>query len=212
MERDGDGSDAEVVIRSRAAPEAFGALFERHSRGVHAYLCRRGGRQVADELLGEVFTVAFAGRLNYDASFPDARPWLYGISRNVLGTRLRGEDRRAGVASRLPAEGVSHPWPEVDDRLDAAAGAARARRLLAGLPEAEREVVELVAWEGLDPTEVAGVLGIPAGTARSRLHRARARLRAALDAEPPAPLEAGGRGPVGSPAGRGAGIGESCGK
>jgi RNA polymerase sigma-70 factor, ECF subfamily len=193
MEHGDQRSDAEVVGRSRADPESFGALFERHARGVHGYLSRRAGRQTADELLGEVFTVAFTVRVRYDPAYPDARPWLYGIARNVLSTRLRGEDRRAAATARLPADGVAHPWPEVDDRLAAAAEGAQARRLLAKLPDGEREVVELVAWEQLDPTEAAAVLGIPAGTARSRLHRARARLREALDTPQPDTLSGGQR-------------------
>jgi RNA polymerase sigma-70 factor (ECF subfamily) len=74
----------------------------------------------------------------------------------------------------------SDPWQAVDQRLDAVAAGPLIRRKLAELPENERELLLLVAWEGLTPTEAAAVVGIPAGTARSRLHRARARLRARL--------------------------------
>jgi RNA polymerase sigma-70 factor (ECF subfamily) len=68
------------------------------------------------------------------------------------------------------------PWQAVDQRLDAAALAPELRRALADLPAEERELLLLVSWEGLTPTEAAAVVGIPAGTARSRLHRARGRL------------------------------------
>ena len=69
---------------------------------------------------------------------------------------------------------TSDPWPEVDARLDAEALGASLRRAVLALSEDEREVLLLVAWEHLTPTEAAVTLGIPPGTARSRLHRARA--------------------------------------
>jgi DNA-directed RNA polymerase specialized sigma24 family protein len=72
------------------------------------------------------------------------------------------------------------PWPEVDTRLDAAARLPGLRRALAGLMSGDREVLLLVTWEGLTPAEAAVVLGIPQGTARSRLHRARAAMRQSM--------------------------------
>lgn len=182
------GTDADLVLRSRADPEAFGPLFARHARAVHAFLARRADRQTADELLAEVFTVAFESRHRYRAEYRDARPWLYGIAHNLLRTRARREYRQADALARLPVDAsldAASDWAAVDDRLDARAGAAPALAALRRLPEGEREVVQLVAWEGLDPIEVALVLGIPAGTARSRLHRARRVLRAALERHRP---------------------------
>ena len=75
------------------------------------------------------------------------------------------------------------PWDAVVDRLDAAARAGTLVGALRALPSAEREVLLLVAWEQLTPAQAAAVLGVPQGTARSRLHRARAALRLALDLE-----------------------------
>ncbi|MCG7526648.1 RNA polymerase sigma factor, partial [Streptomyces sp. OfavH-34-F] len=79
-----------------------------------------------------------------------------------------------------PDTAVADPWQAVDQRLDAAAVAPELRRELAELPSIERELLLLVAWEQLTPAEAAAAVGIPAGTARSRLHRARARLRDGL--------------------------------
>jgi RNA polymerase sigma-70 factor (ECF subfamily) len=176
--------DSDVVAAAAGDPEAFGLLFERHARAVHSFLARRAGTTTADDLLGEVFVTAFDVRGRYDMSASDARPWLYGIARNLVLARGRGERRRAAAVARLPLDRPADDWPQVDDRLDARAAVRTARDALRTLPDAEREVLELVAWEDLTPTEAALVLGIPAGTARSRLHRARAALRGALPAAP----------------------------
>lgn len=175
-------SDASLMrLAALGSAGEFPDLLLRHGQAIHAYLARRGGRDVADDLLSEVFLRAYAGREHYDERWPDARPWLYGIARNVL----REQRRRAGQV-RLGADQVSYlttsedPWPAVDARLDATARMSELRRALATLPAGDREVLLLVTWEGLSPAEVAAVLGIPAGTARSRLHRARAVMRQLL--------------------------------
>jgi RNA polymerase sigma-70 factor (ECF subfamily) len=170
--------DGTLIERSaRGRPDAFVEVVRRHEAAVHAFLARRAGPQAAADLLGEVWLRAFAGRGGYDPAHSDARPWLYGIARNVLRAHWRAA-RDAGPAAA--PELAADPWDEVVDRLDSA---ARARALLAAvraLPAAEREVLLLVAWEELTPAQAAVVLGVPQGTARSRLHRARAALRLAL--------------------------------
>jgi RNA polymerase sigma factor (sigma-70 family) len=174
--------DAHIVGRSEAsAPDAFVELFERHGASVHGYLVRRTGRQEADDLLSEVWLRAFAGRHTYDHRWPDARPWLYGIARHVLLAHWRGADR----ARRAPADAMStDPWDDVDGRLDAHCERDRLRTVLASLSPDDREVLLLVTWERLTPSEVAVALGIPPGTARSRLHRALSILRREFDAHP----------------------------
>jgi RNA polymerase sigma factor (sigma-70 family) len=172
-------TDGALIERSaRGRPDAFVEVVRRHEVAVHGFLARRAGRQAADDLLGEVWTRAFAGRAGFDPAHPDARPWLYGIARNVL----RAHWRAARAADHLPGRLAEDPWDDVIDRLDSAA-AARARELtgaVRALPAEEREVLLLVAWEQLTPAQAAAVLGIPQGTARSRLHRARAALRPVL--------------------------------
>jgi RNA polymerase sigma-70 factor (ECF subfamily) len=174
-------SDASLVSRSVAEdPAVFVELLRRHGLAVHAYLARRCGSDDADDLLSEVWLHAFGARATYDRRWPDARPWLYGIARNVLRTHWRRQRRPSPPGER----GSSDPWPDVDARLDAVAQAAALRRALAALPDDDRAVLLLVTWEGLAPAEVAIALAIPPGTARSRLHRARTSLRQLLLDDP----------------------------
>lgn len=106
-----------------------------------------------------------------------ARAWLLGVARRALANARRGSRRRDGLAERLRAQ-LERELPALE-RAGAPTGPLRAA--LDALTAQEREVLLLVAWEGLDPAEVATVLHDPAATARTRLHRARARLRARLD-------------------------------
>jgi RNA polymerase sigma factor (sigma-70 family) len=169
-----DGALIERSVRGR--PDAFVEVVQRHEVAVHGFLARRSGHQAADDLLGEVWVRAFAARGGYDLGHADARPWLYGIARNVLRAHWRTR-RDAGPAA---ADEAVDPWDDVVDRLDSAARAQELGAALRALPAAERDVLLLVAWEQLTPAEAAVVLGIPQGTARSRLHRARSALRPVL--------------------------------
>jgi len=172
-------TDGTLIERScRGRPDAFVEVVRRHEAAVHGFLARRAGPQVAADLLGEVWLRAFAGRGGYDPAHRDARPWLYGIARNVLRAHWRARpDQAAGP------ETAFDPWEAVVDRLDAAARAGTLIGALRALPPDERDVLLLVAWEQLTPAQAAAALGVPQGTARSRLHRARAALRLALDLE-----------------------------
>ncbi|MEU4198132.1 RNA polymerase sigma factor [Kribbella sp. NPDC026611] len=154
--------------------EWFVTAVEQHGPDIHAYLSRRS--QVADDLLGEVWVTAYAARSTYDSTVGPPRAWLFGIARNVLHTYYR-KHRLATTVVRL--FGIDRPADEtaaVDARLDAAALAPALRAAIADLPPPERELLLLIAWENLTPTEAAQVLNIPPGTARSRLHRAGQRL------------------------------------
>lgn len=176
-------TDAALLLRSRCDPDAFTDVFDRHAPAVHRYLARRAGSQIADDLTGEVFTRAFAGRHTYNTTHPEALPWLYGIAHNVLRSDARGRARESSAGARWA--GRADPdtsYQDVDDRVDAQRQPVL--DVLASLPADEREVLLLVAWEDLTPTQAATALNIPAGTARSRLHRARTLLRAGLQAPP----------------------------
>ncbi|WP_428957179.1 RNA polymerase sigma factor [Streptomyces sp. cg35] len=171
-------ADEDLLVRSAAEPAAFEPLVARHSVALHGYLARRAPAAV-DDLLSEVWLQAFAHRHTFDAARGAARAWLFGVARNVLARHWQRLTRDPGAPpAGEPAGG--DPWQAVDQRLDAVAAGPLIRRKLAELPEVERELLLLVAWEGLTPTEAAAVVGVPAGTARSRLHRARARLRSRL--------------------------------
>jgi RNA polymerase sigma factor (sigma-70 family) len=173
-------TDGLLIAQSlRGTPDAFVEIVRRHEVAIHGYLARRAGHQAADDLLGEVWVRAFGARHGYDTSHDDARPWLYGIARNVLRAHWR-DGQNIDLAT--PEEALD-PWDEITDRLDLAVRARALVSALRKLPSSERDVLLLVAWEQLTPAEAAVVLSIPPGTARSRLHRARATLRQIL-AEP----------------------------
>jgi RNA polymerase sigma-70 factor (ECF subfamily) len=161
-------TDADAIARSLRRPDAFEVVFERHFRAVFRYLRRRAGA-AADDLAAETFTRAFAGRAGYDLARPDARPWLFGIATNVLRAHHRD--------AYLPPIAVERAVDlDADDRLDAASSLARHAALLRALPVEQREVLLLVAVAELTYEETAEALGVPVGTVRSRLHRARAAL------------------------------------
>ncbi|MFI6872250.1 RNA polymerase sigma factor [Streptomyces sp. NPDC050400] len=182
-----EDSDARSIARSRDEPEQFAALFDRYADAVHHYAARRLGPEAAEDLTAETFTTAFRQRHRYDLTRPDARPWLFGIATNLVGRHRRAEARRFKALSRIP-EPVEHEEP-VADRAVARAGAHGLRRdlaaALAGLPARQRDVLLLVAWADLGYEEAAQALGVPVGTVRSRLHRARSTLREALGGTDP---------------------------
>jgi RNA polymerase sigma factor (sigma-70 family) len=171
--------DPEVTMST----DTFVQLCRRHGSAIHAYLARRTGRQGADDLFGEVWLHAYAGRTTFDSRYGDPLPWLYGIARNVLRAHWRHQGRTEVALLALPAD----PWSDADDRVDAARQLEDLRTALVLLSEEEREVLLLVAWERLTPAEVARTLDIPQGTARSRLHRARQVMQGELGAEPDDP-------------------------
>ncbi|MCJ0875834.1 RNA polymerase sigma factor [Streptomyces sp. AP-93] len=181
MDTDRDTDDG-LMARSARDPEAFEMLAGRMSGALHAYLARRAPA-VADDLLADVWLQAFSSRKSFDPDLGTARTWLFGVARNILAAHWRRVDRE----QRLPSveERSSDPWHAVDQRLDAAAVGPLLRQTMADLPHVERELLLLVAWEQLSPTEAAAVVGIPPGTARSRLHRARSRLQAVMNVPHP---------------------------
>jgi RNA polymerase sigma factor (sigma-70 family) len=172
-------TDASVIAASLAEPEVFGALFDRHARVLFRYLVRRIGPDEADTLLGEVFRIAFEKRSTYDGDRPNARPWLYGIATNLVAKHRRGEARRLQATARLRAQRV--PAGDLGDRVDAALDAAdlwpRVAEAVTELPEGERDALLLFVWEELGYDEIAAALDVPVGTVRSRLNRARMRIR-----------------------------------
>jgi len=173
--------DAAVIERSWREPERFALLFDRHAPHIHRYLARRAGREVADDLVAETFLAAFAKRDRYDLQHADARPWLYGIATNLVGQHRRDEVRQYRISQAVA------PEPEVAGHADRVAADVTARAMrplldtaLAALQPGDRDALLLIAWEQLTYREVSRALAIPVGTVRSRLHRARTKLRQAL--------------------------------
>jgi len=173
--------DAAIIESSWREPERFAVLFDRHAPHIYRYLARRAGRQVADDLLAETFLAAFARRDRYDLGHADARPWLYGIATNLVGQHRRDEARQYRIQQAAIAEDAV---PGHAERVAADVTAQAMRALLgaalAALPPGDRDVLLLIAWEQLTYQEVSRALGIPVGTVRSRLHRARTKLRQVL--------------------------------
>jgi RNA polymerase sigma factor (sigma-70 family) len=174
-------TDAAIVERSLDEPERFAELFDRHYPRIHAFATRRLGPGLADDVASETFLIAFDRRRRYDAAHPDAGPWLYGIASNLIARHRRSELRRLRALARAGAADIADGHAEhVAGRVDARALRARLAAALAEIQDRDREVLLLVAWAGLGLDETARALGVPPGTARSRLHRARRRTRAAL--------------------------------
>ena len=152
-------------------------LFGRHSGAVLGYARRRlDSAEDAEDVVVEVFATAWRRR----ADVPDeALPWLYATAANVIAHVIRSESRRTRLGARLASV---RPLREAsDDPAEAvAAEHGTVAAALDDLSESDAELLRLWAWEGLEPTEIAAVLGCSPGTARTRMHRARARLREAL--------------------------------
>ncbi|MEU0730430.1 RNA polymerase sigma factor [Streptomyces sp. NPDC006140] len=187
-----DESDASVIERSREDPDAFAVLFDRYADDIHRYIARRLGTEAADDLMAETFVTAFQQRRRYDLARSPARPWLYGIATNLVGRHRRAEARRLRALSRVAAEAPGERGGDAEplaDRVAARVSAEGSRAALAGalaaLPARHRDVLLVIAWGDLDYAEAAQALGIPVGTVRSRLHRARKKLREALGGSDP---------------------------
>jgi RNA polymerase sigma factor (sigma-70 family) len=181
----GAESDAEVIARSMVEAERFAAIFDRHFARVHRFFAWRVGPDAADDLAGEVFRVAFERRAAYATDRPDCLPWLYGIAANLLRHRHRSGGRESRALARDVVASVTGGDDLADDvaaRVDAARRSDELARLLDTLTEGERDVVLLAAWECLTYEQLADALGVPVGTVRSRLHRARRKIRERLDA------------------------------
>jgi len=184
---DDSRSDRELLAGLPGQPELMGVLYERHARVVFRYLARRAGPSAAEDLLSEVFITALSASTRVvDHDSGSALPWLYGIALNVLRAYFRRRPLSASVTVDFGMD-----WNAVDDRLDALADRGRLRTALDGLADSDRELLLLVAWEGLTPAQAAAALGISQVAARSRLHRARKRAMKTLQpghADPATPV------------------------
>lgn len=180
-----DRSDADLLAAAADGDgEAYGAFFRRHTAAVTAYAIRRcdNADDVAD-LVADTFMIALQASGRYIPETPTALPWLYGIARRVLARQRR---RKAGFArllvkstnSQLRFQGIE------EDAIAAAIDASRSSPALAEalseLSRGEREVLELVAFDGLTPSEAAVVLELTPNAARLKLSRARRHMRGIL--------------------------------
>jgi RNA polymerase sigma factor (sigma-70 family) len=157
----------------------FEELYVAHYASLLGYALRRtDNTDDAADVLAETFLAAWR-RLDDIPADPQARLWLYGTARRVLANQRRGELRRLALADRLRADlAASYRPPDLSGGLREAAAAFRR------IPEADRELLALAGWEGLDAGQIAAVLGCSRNAARIRLHRARRRFAAELGYTP----------------------------
>ncbi|GAA1357414.1 RNA polymerase sigma factor [Streptomyces beijiangensis] len=184
--------DTQLRARIRAGDhDAFGVLFDACSRSVYNHAFRlTGDWALAEDIVSLTFLEAWRLRGKVGEEGGSLRPWLLGVATNVARNTRRAARRHAAAVSRLPRdEGVRDFADEVVARIDDARQLALVRAGLAALRRPEREVLALCVWSGLDYAAAAQALGVPVGTVRSRLSRARTKLARALE-------PGGGRGQI----------------
>ncbi|MER6347902.1 RNA polymerase sigma factor [Streptomyces sp. NPDC001595] len=178
--------DAALIAASLDRPEHFAALFDRHAPAVHRYVARRLGRDAADDVTAETFLTAFRIRARFDADRAGVRPWLHGIAAKQISRHRREEIKALRILARTGGDPVAETWTDsADDRVAAQAASRTLAGALARLSEGDRHVLLLFAWADFTYQEIAQALDIPVGTVRSRLNRARKKLRAATGAYDP---------------------------
>jgi RNA polymerase sigma-70 factor, ECF subfamily len=177
---DARSHDGDAISASLRTPASFGPVFDRHFDVVHGYLQRQVGPDLADEIASQTFLVAFDRRDRFDVARASARPWLFGIAANLLRHHHRGVRRQLRAYERTGVDPVLDAFDGLEARVDAVAMGRELAAALARLSAEEREALLLYAWADLSYPEIAEALGLPVGTVRSRLHRARGRLRELL--------------------------------
>jgi RNA polymerase sigma-70 factor (ECF subfamily) len=173
--------DATAIQESLRDPALFAVVYDRYAAQLYRYAGSRLGAEIAEDVVGETFAAAFADRAKYDAQRAEARLWLFGILSKKIADHRRRERARYRAFARVPGERLGDT---LDDRVaaDVTARAVRGRlaAALRRLSPGDREVLLLIAWADLSYGEVATALCIPLGTVRSRLNRARRKVRDAL--------------------------------
>ncbi len=160
-------------------PAAFSELFDEHAQAIYRYAARTTGDwTAADDVVSLTFLEAWRLRGRLEREGDGVGPWLFGIATNVMRNRARAVRRHRAALSRVPARDTVPDFAdELVGRFEDAEKLAAARAALAKLNGTDREIITLCVWAGLDYAETAEALGIPVGTVRSRLSRARTRLR-----------------------------------
>jgi RNA polymerase sigma-70 factor (ECF subfamily) len=168
----------------RGDRESLTTLVRRHQSSLFSLLVHMtgGDASLADDLFQETFVRAVRSAKTFDTS-RSFRTWLAAIALNLVRDEVRKRKSRGEVAltkdqaeERPGTTASEHPSASLEQQDEA----ARVREALARLTDKEREIVLLHFYEGLTLVEAAGVLSVPVGTAKSRLHGALARLKTLL--------------------------------
>jgi RNA polymerase sigma factor (sigma-70 family) len=181
----------EPSLRARVRagdPDAFGQLFDEHAKTVYNQAYRATlNWSTAEEIVSLTFLEAWRLRAGVQEGGGSLRPWLLGIALNVGRNFNRAARRHQAAISRLPS---ARPEPDFADdligQLDDAGELRKVFEAIDGLRPGERDVIALCVWSGLDYAAAAQALGVPVGTVRSRLARARDKLRHAGSSGEPA--------------------------
>ncbi len=178
-----DASDAALIASSEGDAASFGVVFDRHVDKIYAYVVRRVGITLAEELTAETFAKAFEQRARFVPIHDSAGPWLYGIATNVVHKAWRAERRQLAAYRKTAGSRAITPddFGDVDDRVDAERAAAGLIAALATLEPGDRDALLLFVWEELSYEQIGAALQIPTGTVASRINRARRQLKGAPD-------------------------------
>jgi RNA polymerase sigma factor (sigma-70 family) len=190
-------SEPGLRARVRAGDsEAFSLLYDRYARAVYNHAFRLTGNwATAEEVVSLTFLEAWRLRGRVEPGGESLRPWLLGIAVNVTRNITRAARRHQAALSRLPRPPfVPDIADEVAGRVDDEARLRDVGQAMSRLRRDEREVLVLCVWGELDYADAARALGVPVGTVRSRLSRARSKLRDLLgESGPQQSRDVGGR-------------------
>jgi RNA polymerase sigma-70 factor (ECF subfamily) len=176
-------TDSDAIQRSLADPAAFEVVFDRHYDLVRAYAQRRAGREDGEEIAASTFEIAFAERSRFRSErYTSARPWLIGIVNNLIRSHVRHEAVRRRHWPVSIALNASSPEPDLD-RIEALERQPLLRSALTQISADDRDTFLLVVLAELSYADVSEVMDIPVGTVRSRVSRARGRLRELLTSD-----------------------------
>lgn len=177
-------SDRELWRLGESDPAAFGELYERHADAVYNHCFRRmGSFSMAEDLTSAVFLDAWRRRREVVMSDESILPWLMGVANNAARNQHRALKRHRRLLAKIPPPTISpDPSDDVASRVDDERTMQTVLLVFRRLSPQEQDVLSLVIFAGLSYAEAAVAMGVPVGTVRSRLARAKARLQGSMRA------------------------------
>jgi RNA polymerase sigma-70 factor (ECF subfamily) len=167
--------------------QAFEALYTAHYQAIAGYVLRRVPADEADDVIAQVFTVAWR-RIDNVPPAPADRLWLFGVARNSVADQQRAQRRRLHLQARLSQDAVTAGWLAPAAGLSGDPSGEQVRAAMIALRPADREALQLVLWDELSHAEAATVLGCSPNAFELRYRRARNAVRDAVLAAHPAAL------------------------